>query len=220
MSRISLIMLAAVAGCGFADGPRSEVACVQWPSDAQPLLVGDTTRLTSGTLHNGSDCDPRSPQRVSWVSEQPAVASVDSAGLVRGLAPGRFTAVGVSGDDTLRANGFVLPPGWTARLIPDSVTVQVGDSVGFMIAALDSLGGQLPSVPYWLYTPEWQNIGSSDTAGKTIPPRLTTEHAFQNVTTPSVFHMERAGTTVLIGRIGDRRLTATLVVLPAATLRP
>lgn len=217
MSRTTFLMLAAVAGCAFSDGPPSEKACVHWPSDAQPLLVGDTMRLTAGTLYLDSNCDAPPPQPVSWASEQPAVASVDPGGLVRGLTPGRFAAVGISGADTLHAKGFVLPPGWTARLTPDSITARVGDSVTFMITALDSLGSQLPSVPYWLYTPEWQSLGSSDTAGRTIPPRLTTEHAFQNVTTPSAFHMEKAGTTLLIGSIGDRRLTAILVVLPAAS---
>jgi hypothetical protein len=218
---VILILLTATAGCGLTEDPRSEMACVNWLAGAQPLLVGDTTRLSAGTLDEShSNCDPPPPQRVSWTSEQPAVASVDAEGLVRGLTPGRVTVLGVSGDDTVRSDGYVLPPGWTARVVPDSATVRVGDSVSFMVVAMDSLGGELPIVPYWLYTPEWRSRGAGDTAGQSIPPRLTAEHAFQNVTTPSVFHMETAGTTSLIGQLGDRRLSATVVVLPADTSRP
>lgn len=220
MTRIALTLLAATAGCGLSSGFGSGSACVQWPDGAQPLLVGDTLRLRSGTLQNGSDCVAPSPQPVIWTSVQPSVASVDADGLVRGLTPGRFNAVGISGSDTLHAKGFVLPPGWSARIIPDSVTVQVGDKVPFIVVALDSLGVRLPAVPYWLYTPAWARFGSPDAATKPIPPQLTTESAFQYVTAPSVFHMEKAGITILNGRIGDRRVTATLVVLPAGTARP
>jgi hypothetical protein len=220
MSRIAPILLAATVGCALGDESRTDVACVYWPGDAQPLLVGDSMRLTTGTLYNDSDCNPPPPPSVSWGSEQPAVVSVDSTGLVHARTPGRFTVVGITGDDTVRAEGFVLPPGWTARLTPDSATVRVGDSVSFMMIALDSVGGQLPIVPYWLYTPEWRSRWPRDTTGKPVPPRLTTEHAFQHVTTPSVFHVEKPGRTLLIGQIGDRRDTATLVVLPADSARP
>lgn len=88
------------------------------------------------------------------------------------------------------------------------------------MVALDSLGQRMPVVPYWLYTPEWRSRWPKDTTGKPVPPRLTTEHAFQHVTTPSVFHMEKPGIALLIGQIGDRRDTATLVVLPVDTARP
>lgn len=221
MTRFIFVLLAAATGCGLTEDPRSEMACVRWSASTLPLLVGDTTRLIAGTLDDShSSCDPPPPASVSWASEHPTVASVDSDGLLRGLAPGRVTVVAVAGDDTVRSDGYVLPPGWTARVVPDSVTVRVGDSVSFMVVAMDSLGGELPIVPYWLYTPEWRSRGAGDTAGQSIPPRLTTEHAFQNVTTPSVFHMEKTGTTSLIGQLGDRRLSATVVVLPADTARP
>lgn len=215
MARITALLLAALVGCAPHEGAGSRRACFGWPGEAQPLLVGDTMRLSAGTLHNDSDCIPPPPQRVGWSSAHPAVASVDSEGLVRGLSPGRFTAVGVAGSDTLLAEGFVLPHGWTARVIPDSVTARVGDSVSVVVVAFDSLGRQLPTVPYWIFTPEWQSRRSTDTVGQAIPPRLTTEHVFANVTTPSVFHLEQAGTTTLIGRLGEKRLIVTLVVQPA-----
>ena len=35
--------------------------------------------------------DPRTDVQVQWTSLQPAVASIDAAGFVTGLAPGRVT---------------------------------------------------------------------------------------------------------------------------------
>lgn len=217
---IATILVTALAGYGlFHDDHGRNPACVRWPSQARLLLVGDTMRLSAGTLYFGSDCDPPAPQRVWWNSAHPAVAPVDSEGLVRGLTPGRFTAIGFSGPDTLHAEGFVLPPRWTARIIPESVTVSVGDSVSFVVIALDSMGHQLPAVPYSLVTPAWHLVGSSDTVGRKSPPQLTTEQAFLDVTTPSVFHMVKAGTTILLGRLGEMHLTAAIVVLRQADVR-
>lgn len=218
--RTALILLAASIGCAVGNDSRTVLHCVYSASDLRPLLVGDSALLVTGTLYDHSDCKTPPPSRVSWTSDDPAVASVDSAGWVRALAPGQFTVVGITEADTVQAEGFVLPRGWTVQLTPDSATVRVGDSVSVMMVARDSVGGPLPIVPYWLYTPEWRSQGAKDTTGQAVPPRLTAEWAFQYVTTPSVFHVEKAGTTLLIGQIGTKRDTATLVVLPAGGSRP
>jgi hypothetical protein len=144
--------------------PAQEQACLVWPHDAQPVALDDSVQLRVWTVVV-SDCDATRPRPAVWHAVNPAVATVSAGGVARGVTPGVFRAVAVAGADTLRAEGFVLPRGWRARLTPESATVRVGDTVAFHMLAVDSAGGALPPVPFSLYTPEFLAIGREAAAG-------------------------------------------------------
>src|SRR3990172_13067529 len=61
-----------------------------------PILVGGTMKLTpTARIFNG---DPRSDAAITWTSDTPSVATVDTAGVVTGLAPGKATLKASSGE--------------------------------------------------------------------------------------------------------------------------
>jgi hypothetical protein len=151
------------------------------------------------------------------------VATVSAGGVARGVTPGVFRAVAVAGADTLRAEGFVLPRGWRARLTPESATVRVGDTVAFHMLAVDSAGGALPPVPFSLYTPEFLAIGREAAAGvspgaapRPLPEPLTDRWSHQSIVGWGVFRAERPGVTTITGQIGAMPAEARLTILPRA----
>ncbi|MDD4778775.1 MAG: S8 family serine peptidase [Fermentimonas sp.] len=57
------------------------------------LTIGDSTRLTANILPTNA-----SNQNISWASDNPDVANVDSQGLVTAIAPGEATIIAISED--------------------------------------------------------------------------------------------------------------------------
>ncbi len=213
--RRAALLAVAAAACA----PAEERACLASPHGAWPLAPGDSVRLRVGTLV-GSDCDPARPRAAVWRALDSAVATVSPGGAARGRAPGVFRAVAVAGADTVRAEGYVLPRGWRARLTPAEVTVRVGDTVAFRMAATDGAGRALPPVPFSLYTPEFLDAereilsGAPDTARPREP--LTDKWSRQGITGPGVFRAQRPGATTITGELGGVRAEARLTVLPRA----
>jgi Big-like domain-containing protein len=216
-SRVVLTALTGTLGC--LPGPRGDSGrpCIEWPEAARPLIVGDTARLRVRAVVV-SDCDGLISDRARWISNNPAVATIDSTGLVSGRAPGQFWAHAVVGSDSLSTDGFVLPAGWEARILPDSVTVRVGDTVRFQVVAFDSAARILPTVPFTVITPELLRSFDEMTA-PSGPPPFTDRDSYQNVTMPAAFRAKRPGQTAMIGIIGRQRVRAALVILPADSTR-
>ncbi len=207
---ILLALLACwLSGCLLAD-PMDGQPCLSWTEGAHPLLVGDTARILGGQMR-GSDCIPDPDVRFLWSTADSAVVQLAPDGLIRGLAPGVFRLTATRDTAVLPSSGFVLPAGWTARISPDSATVQVGDTVSFLVAVFDSAGNRLPPVPFSLYTPEFERPGSG-------AQPLVDKYSHQHLTEPGVFRAVRPGRTVITGVIGStpggRRVPAVLTILP------
>lgn len=212
LSRSALTLIASAVAIGCSDAPPREPAiCARWNTEIIPLLIGDSTRVTAGTLE-GSDCPGSAPlTSVQWRSSDSTIAAIRPDGMVRGIASGSVRLRGALGRDTVWLDAFVLPRNWSARLEPADTTVTLGDSVTYRMVVRDSLGRPQAPVPYSIYSPEWLLRGSNR---ERIAKRLTEEISRQGVIGPIVLHTINAGTRVLTGKIGRQKVQATLTVRP------
>ena len=159
-----------------------------------------------------SDCIPRRDSTFKWTTNDPTIVRVTPDGQVNGLSPGIFWITAVRGPKVLEERGFVLPRGWTLRILPAQATVRVGDSVTFRVVAYDAGGRELPTVPFSIYTPEFNRPGSGERP-------LVDKWSYQHTTAPAVFRAQRVGETILTGVIGKQSVTALLTVVMSAEIR-
>lgn len=122
---------------------------------AAPLAVGSSHRLTA-TPRNPSG-DPRTDIALAWSSEKPTVATVDAAGVVQALKPGktliRATGDGVTGETAITvtknlASGVALSPATssakTGDLVHFSAKHKKGSSISVEVAwSVRESGGQI-----------------------------------------------------------------------------
>jgi hypothetical protein len=119
-----------------------------------PVTVGDTARLTASALYRIAASDPvyrysstLYPQDYTWKALDPAIASVDSLGVVRGIVAGaaRISTTYRTVTDTVGV--LVIPLVNAVALSATSATVAVNDTASFDATALDSQQQPIPSVP-------------------------------------------------------------------------
>jgi uncharacterized protein YjdB len=97
-------------------------------------------RDAGGTVVQGS--------AVAWASSAPAVATVDAAGVVRGVAAGAATVTAASGAVSAAATVTVQAAAIaTLELSPASATVDVGGTVALIPVARDAAGNVLTGRP-------------------------------------------------------------------------
>ncbi|MXW68006.1 MAG: hypothetical protein F4Z72_13530 [Gemmatimonadales bacterium] len=107
---------------------------------ADTLAPGDTLRLTAAAFDaNGHEIEK--PQ-LSWSSSDPAVATVDTLGLVKAVSPGEADILATSGSATGRMTILVVIPAATViNLTPDTVEFgALGDTVRLATEVLDQFG--------------------------------------------------------------------------------
>jgi len=95
-----------------------------------PLVVGGTLRLiASARIFNG---DPRTDVAISWASDNPAIATVDPAGVVTGIGQGKATLRAASGvvSGTTTVN-VIKNPVKGLIVEPASTTTRTGDVIHF-----------------------------------------------------------------------------------------
>ncbi|MXX34137.1 MAG: hypothetical protein F4Z50_05195 [Gemmatimonadetes bacterium] len=122
-------------------GPSMEgVATVMVSPAADEIVLGDTLRLVAEALDlNGN---PVPGAEVSWSSSAPAVATVDSLGLVRGAGVGNAIITAFSGGVSGQAELLVVVPSPAAvDVIPDTLAfTALGDTLRPVAVVLDRLG--------------------------------------------------------------------------------
>jgi len=153
---------------------------------AAPLVPGATARLDARTFTK--DGIPREGVEVTWKSESPSVATVDAAGVVTALRPGRAAIRATSGHGT--TTSVVAVDGNTVSALaiePRLARVRTGDVVRF------SAKGGGPAIP----SVQWSVNG----AGATIEP-------------DGGFVAERPGTFLVTATYGVRVATSSVVVEP------
>jgi len=152
-----------------------------------PIVAGGTIKLhATAKIFNG---DPRHDVTISWASENPAIAVVDPAGVVRGVAPGkatlRATAGAASGTTTVTVVKADLRE---LSIQPESSNARTGDVVHFNAVT----EGAKES-----YAPRWAVSGEGAT-----------------IDNDGGFVADQAGTYVVTATIGDRVANASVVVTP------
>ncbi|HKO97509.1 MAG TPA: Ig-like domain-containing protein [Pyrinomonadaceae bacterium] len=99
-----------------------------------PLFVGATTKLSA--VARSSEGNPLNDASISWVSTMPEVATVDAAGVVMGLAPGRAQIKATSGNGSGTMEVTVANSNLTGLSVePRSTTARTGDVVRFNVKA-------------------------------------------------------------------------------------
>ena len=168
-----------------------QVARVDIAPLGAPLVTGASIRLEART-YTATDI-PRHDVPVTWRSESPEVATVDAAGVVTGVAPGRVsiraTSEQGSGTTTLTV---IENPITRMTLKPRTTTARTGDVVRFSASAGSE---RIPSV-------QWSLGGE----GATIDP-------------DGAFVAERAGTYIVTATVGSHANTASIVVTPRGARR-
>lgn len=114
---------------------------------SRPVMAGGTLKLNA-TPRTASG-DPRHDVPVMWTSETPAVAIVDAAGFVIGVAPGKATlrASAEGANNTVMVE-VVANPVSSLSIEPKSSNARTGDVIRFNAQAKDGKGAmvQNPSV--------------------------------------------------------------------------
>jgi hypothetical protein len=110
---------------------------------AGSITVGQTmTASASGLDQNGASIGTGP---VSWSSSVPAVASIDAAGLVAGLAPGRTQIVAAAGGKQGQAAVTVVPVAVASlTIVPPTATLVAGATSQLTATPLDAAGHPLP----------------------------------------------------------------------------
>lgn len=162
------------------------------PADA-PLAVGSSHRLVA-TPRNPSG-DPRTDIALTWSSEKPAVATVDPAGVVHALKPGK-TLIRASGDGVTGETSITVAKNSVSGLAvsPATSSAKTGDVVHF--SAKDKKGTALPVEVAW----------SVRENGARIWP-------------DGAFVADLPGTYTMQAAVGDRLASASLVVAPRDVAR-
>jgi hypothetical protein len=166
------------------------VARIDVDSIAKPLVVGGTAKLSATA--RASNGDPLSRAAVAWVSDNPSIATVDAAGVVTGVAPGRATLRATSGTGNGTISIAVVKSTLTGLSIePRTANARTGDVVRFKATA-QGAGDQIDN-----FMARWAVSGD----GATIDP-------------DGGFVAERPGTYIVTASSGAHQSVASVVVSP------
>lgn len=159
---------------------------------AGPVVVGGTAKLNATA--RSSDGNPRSDVAITWASDNPAVATVDPAGTIIGISPGRATlkanAEGATGTVTVRV---VKSNVQNISIEPKTANVRTGDVVRFKANATAKGGAQVNN-PFV----RWEVNGDGAAM----------------IESDGGFVAERPGTYVVTASSGDRTAVASVIVAP------
>lgn len=189
-------MVGGKAGFALVIVKPMKVARIDIEPVGAPLVVGGEVKLsTTARTANG---DPRADVELTWVSDNPSVADVDSAGLVTGIAAGKASirATADSGTGAVAVE-VVRNPVASLEIEPRTAKGRTGDVVRLKVNAKSATGSvvRTPAV-------RWAVSGE----GATIEQ-------------DGAFVAEKAGTYAITAISGDRASTASILITPRQTDR-
>lgn len=152
-----------------------------------PVLVGGTLKLNA--IARVSTGDPRRDVLLMWSSDNPAVATVDAAGVVTGVAAGKAALKAISGSGTGTVTVNVVKVSLRELSIqPRTASGRTGDVIHF---------NQLMQGSSDSYAPRWAVSGDG-----------------ASIDSDGGFVAELPGSYVVTASIGERSATASVVVAP------
>ena len=185
-------VIAGKTGYATVNVGNPKIASLEIAPPANPIVAGGAEKLA--VIARTSNGNPRTDAVIAWTSEKPAIASVDAAGLVTGLAPGsvtiKATSEGASGTVTFQV---VRDAVRKLTVNPASAEARTGDVVHFSATGLDGGGGHLKDPPV-----RW-SLSSGGSAA---------------VYPDGAFVAEKAGTYVVMANSGQHSAAASVVVRP------
>lgn len=162
----SLLLGAIGAACTDHSMLAAPVAVAVMPPADTLTKIGDTLMLT--VIVGGHRAGPFEP--ISWTTLNDGVATVDSLGVVRAVAPGTAPIVATVSGQADTATIWVEPAGQTLlalRIVPASITVASGASIQFGVSATWSDGSTSPPDVSYAATGGTITAGGLYTAGIT-----------------------------------------------------
>lgn len=138
----------------------SEVAAVNVTPGADTIAVGATLQLSATALDGAGEGIPGLP--MSWESADPAVASVDTVGIVTANAAGTVVVTATSGGKTGSSSLAIVEraPIVSLDVTPEADTLDIGQTAQLTATAFGVDGDSLPDQPV-----QWS---SSDTTIATV----------------------------------------------------
>lgn len=195
--RTSLVaaFLAFATGCDDPSGPK--VATVTVTAPAESVEMGKTLQLTaSASSRSGKPVQGKS---FTWASDNDAVASVSSTGLVTGKSVGAATITATASGKSGTYRVTVAPVAVaTVRITPDTAVAAVGSTRQLTATLLDAAGGALTG-----RTVAWTS--SNDAVAGVGATGLVTARA--------------VGSAVITAESGGKRDTATVTVVAPQAAR-
>lgn len=154
---------------------------------ASPLIVGGTIKLhATARVASG---DPRTDVPLSWVSQDPAIATVDAAGVAVGISAGKTTLTASSDAVTGTVTVNVVKASISGLSVqPRTTNGKTGDVIRFNAVTQGSSGS---------YAPRWSVSGEGAT-----------------IDSDGGFVSELPGTYLITAAIGDKIANASVVVAP------
>ena len=172
---------------------KPHIAGITITTPSLSLAAGSSHQLTA--VPRNASGDPRSDISLAWSSQNPSVATVDSAGLVRAVKPGkaliRATGDGVTGEATITV---VKNSASALAVTPSSSIAKTGDVIH--LSAKNRNGASVPAEINW----------SVQQNGAQIWP-------------DGAFVANLPGTYTVQASVGDRTASASIVVAPRDLLR-
>ena len=124
------------------------VASVAVAPTTTTVNVGATVTLTGTAFDAGST--PLPGRVFAWSSGNPAVATVTSLGVVRGMGAGTVTITGTSeGKSAASTVTVIVPPVASVTVAPSTATVGLGDSLQLTATVKDAAGNTLTRPVTW-----------------------------------------------------------------------
>jgi hypothetical protein len=126
MRKFALLAAMLLAGaCKSTEGPEPQVTTsVQVTSSPTQIAVNETAQASAVVKdQNGNTLSGKS---INWISLNPTVATVSSAGLIRGVAPGNATIQGTVDGVTGSATITVIQPVQSCSSGPTTVDLATG----------------------------------------------------------------------------------------------
>ena len=180
-------VMAGKTGYATVNVANSKVTSVEVEKPSHAIVAGSAEKLSvTARTSNGN---PRADAVIKWTSDKPAVASVDAAGLVTGVAAGSATISATADGASGSAKVLVVRDSVRKLVIkPATSDARTGDVVHF--TASDAVGGKEVAV-------RWSISGS----GASVYP-------------DGGFVAEKAGAYVVTASSGQHSASASVVVKP------
>jgi hypothetical protein len=172
---------------------KPHIARIEVAAPGAPLFVG-ASHLMRATPRNPNS-EPRTDIALTWTSENPSVATVDAAGLVHAVKPGK-AQIRASGDSASGDTSVEVAKLGFAKLVisPETSSAKTGDVVHFSARGSkgEALGGEI--------------VWSVQGAGAQVWP-------------DGAFVAERPGTYTVVAVAGDRSAAASVLASPRGVSR-
>jgi hypothetical protein len=168
------------------------------------LVPGQQLQLDAIAFSAAND---RARDPMNWSSSAPSVVTVDAAGFVTAVAPGKADITLNTGSATAKASVTVLGTKIASlTLTPANTTVRQGDVVKFAVVAKNAAGGTIDGLtPTWVFAP---GNGQLDQDGSFVaynPGDYLITASLGTITASTVIHAQardvRRAVTV-VGRLG------------------